>query len=306
MQVLNFFYRIYPNNYAQKHILSLIIKTAILRLQVSLHIIVLCILFSKSVLGQVSVDENRINISGVIYDEKSSDRIPFVHIIDITRNRGTNADDNGNFSLNTFRGDSLKFTAIGYSDCYVYLADTLMNHAYIVVNLTPKSYLLEGLDYYANDPMKGFYLKDIERDTIRIGGSKGMPGAAYWNGTPSAGGGYVTAFANLFNNHAKQEKKLAKILEEKTARQQQEFLAKKEERTVEDKYSRELVHFITDLVGPDLDYFISVYKPSKMFILRSTEYEIALQIVESYRDYQYENGFEVDIEEILRRAKFKD
>ena len=97
------------------------------------------------------MDEKRINISGVIYDEKSSERIPFVHIIDITRSRGTNADDNGNFSFSTFRGDSLKFTAVGYSDYFIYLQDTLPGNYYAVVKLAPKSYLLEGLDYYANE-----------------------------------------------------------------------------------------------------------------------------------------------------------
>jgi hypothetical protein len=78
------------------------------------------------------------------------------------------------------------------------------------------------------------------------------------------------------------------------------------QKTSEEKYNKELVNRITDLEGDALDEFILEFKPSRIFILRSTEYEIALQIVESYREYAYYNGLEVDMEEILRRAKFRD
>lgn len=247
-----------------------------------------------------------IKVSGIIYDKKSSERIPFVHIIDVSQNTGTSADDNGNFSFNTYQGDSIRFTAIGYSDQYLHLHDSLKKSEYLVIYLSPKAYLLESMDIYANNPMKGFYLSDFPRDTIRMGSSKGSPGAAYWNVLPNGGSGYITGLANLFNKHAKQEKKLKKILAEEQAIQQQqqrEFLTK---RTVSEKYNVELVSYITNLTGKNLDYFMEVYRPSNGFIMRATDYDIALQIVESFRDYMYDNGLEVDMDEILRRAKFRD
>jgi len=97
-----------------------------------------------------------------------------------------------------------------------------------------------------------------------------------------------------------------KILAEEQAIQQQqqrEFLTK---RTVSEKYNVELVSYITNLTGKNLDYFMEVYRPSNGFIMRATDYDIALQIVESFRDYMYDNGLEVDMDEILRRAKFRD
>lgn len=270
-----------------------------------LYITIVLFLSSQIAFSQVEPKKKVIKVSGIIYDEKSSERVPFVHIIDITRNTGTSADDNGNFSFNTYKGDTIRFTAIGYSDQFLYL-DSLQNSEYLVIYLAPKSYLLESMDFYANDPMKGFYLKDIKRDTIRFGGSKGNPGAAYWNVLPSGGSGYITGFANLFNKHAKQEKKLKKILAEEQAilqQQQRETLTKK---TMSEKYSVELVSYITNLTGRNLDYFMLEYRPSNGFIMRATDYDIALQIVESFRDYMYDNGLEVDMDEILRRAKFRD
>ena len=256
--------------------------------------------------SQTLPDREKIKISGVIYDSKTSDRIPFVHIIDVSRNAGTSADDNGNFSFITIRGDTLKFTAVGYSDYIFILNDSIRSNSYHVIRLEPKAYLLESMDFYASDPMKGFYLKDIPRDTIHIGNIKGSPGASYWNMLPSGGSGYITAFANLFSKRAKQEKKLQEILEEEKMLKMQEEAEIVKQRTSEEKYNPALVQRITDLEGEALDDFILEFKPSRGFILRATEYEIALQIVESYRAYAYYNGLEVDMDEILRRAKFSE
>jgi hypothetical protein len=256
--------------------------------------------------GQNVPEKERTRISGVIYDAKSSERIPFVHIIDVNRNAGTSADDHGNFSFTTFQGDTIKFTAIGYSELLMILDDSIENNSYQVIKLEPKAYLLESMDFYANDPMKGFYLKDIPRDTIRIGGVKGAPGGSYWNVLPNGGSGYITAFANLFNDRAQQEKKLQKILEEERMLKATEEKETFQQKTAEEKYNRELITRITDLEGGALDAFIREFKPSRNFILRATSYEIALQIVESYREYAYYHGLEVDMDEILRRAKFSD
>ncbi len=256
--------------------------------------------------AQDITSNKKIKINGVIYDAKSSERIPFVHIIDISLNTGTSADDNGNFSFTTNHGDSIKFTAVGYSDFFMVLNDSIKNNSYQVINLEPKAYLLESMDFYANDPMKGFYLKDIHRDTIRLGNTKGAPGASYWNVLPNGGSGYVEAFANLFSKRAKQEKKLGQILEEERLFKMQEEAELVNRKTSEEKYNSKLVNRITDLDGQALENFIQEFKPSRGFILRATEYEIALQIVESYREYAYYNGLEVDMDEILKRARFSD
>jgi len=266
----------------------------------------LLLIFIYSAAFPQNIDQSpKIKISGIIYDAKTSERIPFTHIIDIKNNRGTSADDNGNFSFSAYVDDSIKFTAIGFHDFTLVVQDTMKTNAFITVYLSPKSYMLETLDFYANDPMKGFYLKDIKRDTIRYG-SKGMPGAEYWNATPSGGTGYISAFANLFNRHHKEEKKLSKILAEENRIKMQNEAEKKRRISIQEKYNVELVQRITDLEGEELEKFIEEYKPTDLFILKSTAYEVALQIVNSYRDYRYENGLEVDISEILKRAKFKD
>jgi len=270
-----------------------------------LHIAII-LLLPLLVNAQDLTSNEKIKINGVIYDAKSSERIPFVHIIDISLNTGTSADDNGNFSFTTNRGDSIKFTAVGYSDFFMLLNDSIKNNSYQVIKLEPKAYLLESMDFYANDPMKGFYLKDIHRDTIKLGNTKGAPGASYWNVLPNGGSGYVEAFANLFSKRAKQEKKLGKILEEERLLKMQEEAELVNRKTSEEKYNSKLVNRITDLEGQALENFIQEFKPSRGFILRATEYEIALQIVESYREYAYYNGLEVDMDEILKRARFSD
>jgi hypothetical protein len=267
--------------------------------------IVLFLLIYSNVQSQSLNQHNKIKITGIIYDAQTSERVPFAHIIDVKNNKGTSADDNGNFSFHCSLNDSIKFTAIGYEDFYLVVGDSHKSESFITVQLKPKSYLLEALDFYANDPMKGFYLKDIERDTIRLG-SKGMPEPGYWNASPTGGSGYISAFANLFNRHHKQEKKLRKILEEEERYNLQKEAEENLKKLLEEKYNLDLVSYITDLEGEELEEFIKKYKPSDLFILRSTRYEIAVQIVNSFREYRFENGLEVDVSEILERAKFKD
>jgi hypothetical protein len=269
-----------------------------------LHIFLLLGMYSAA-FSQHTGQSGEIKVSGIIYDANTSERVPFVHIIDVKRNKGTSANDTGNFSFSCNLQDSIKFTAIGYEDFYLVIDEAYRSDKFISVRLIPKTYLLQSLDFYANDPMKGFYLKDIERDTLRFG-SKGYPGASYWNGTAGGGTGYITGFANLFNRHHKQEKKLGKILAEEERLEQLRNAEAEREKKLEEKYSTELVQRITDLEGEELENFMKFYKPSELFIMRSTEYEIALQIVNSFRDYRHERGLEVDVSEILKRAKFKD
>jgi hypothetical protein len=206
-----------------------------------LHYIVLLLCIYSYASSQDRVQSGKIKITGIIYDAQTSERVPFAHIIDVKRMKGTSADDRGNFSFHSNLYDSIKFTAIGYEDYYLLINDSIEAGSFLTIQLTPKSYLLESLDFYASDPMEGFYLKDIERDTIRIGGSKGNPGAGYWNGAPSGGSGYISAFANLFNKRHKQEKKLNKIM---SAEQRYNLEKEAEEirkKTLEEKYNDDLV-----------------------------------------------------------------
>ncbi len=270
------------------------------------HSYFLFLIFIYSAAFPQNIDQTpKIRISGIIYNAKTIERVPFTHIIDMNKNRGTSADDNGNFNFSAHINDSIKFTAIGFNDFILVIKDSMKANSFVTIHLAPKTYMLETLDFYATDPMKGFYLRDIKRDTIRYG-SKGMPGADYWNVTPSGGSGYISAFANLFNRHHKQEKKLSKILAVEERIKMENKAEIKRRKIIREKYNAELVQRITDLEGVELEKFIEEYKPTDLFILRSTVYEVALQIVNSYRDYRYENGLEVDISEILKRAKFKD
>jgi hypothetical protein len=274
--------------------------------QKKLIYIFLLLCMYASAYAQQPLQSGEIKISGIIYDASSSERIPFVHIIDVKKNKGTSANDNGNFSFSANVQDSIKFTAIGYEDFYLVIDDSLRLENFITVRLAPKTYMLQALDFYATDPMKGFYLKDIERDTTIKFGSKGHPGAAYWNGVSGGGSGYITGFANLFNSHHKQEKKLGKILAEETRLVQLQKAEEERNSKLQEKYNTELVQQITDLEGEELINFMKMYKPTDLFIMRSSEYEIALQVVNSFREYKFERGLEVDVSEILKRARFKD
>ncbi len=140
--------------------------------------------------------------------------------------------------------------------------------------------------------------------------SNGQSGKDDWLtqmlGAKPIASGYITSFANQFNRHARQEKKLGQIFAADNSAIAVKNHKDSLDMVVHARYNSMVVGRITDLMGNELDNFIREYKPSDIFIMSASEYDLTLQIVTSFRDYREKHGLEVDMEEILRRAIFKN
>ena len=62
-------------------------------------------------------------IKGIVMDSATFSPLPYVNVRVKNQSRGTTSDDQGNFSLVSFRSDTLVFTFIGYQDVVVPLTD---------------------------------------------------------------------------------------------------------------------------------------------------------------------------------------
>jgi hypothetical protein len=75
-------------------------------------------------------DDNLIQFSGVVLDADSLLPIPYTSIIVMNKKRGTSTDMNGIFSFVAEKGDSLKFSSVGFRTEYFVIPDTLTVQRY--------------------------------------------------------------------------------------------------------------------------------------------------------------------------------
>ncbi len=269
-------------------------------------ILILIVVFSNSY-AQETPGENPVKVTGKVLNEKSMEPVSFANLLDITRSTGTSANENGELAFIINKSDTMKITAIGYEDTYISLKDSSDKKIYyLTIRLKPKAYLLQEVEIYANNPMAGFRRDTTHTTKYQFNtGSNDYTGRVLGSQTESASG-YITAFADLFNRHAKEEKKLNKILDAQNKEQAAKNYHDSIQMMVNSRYNKLVVGRITNLKGDDLDEFIKEYRPSDIFILTASNYDFALQIVNSFYDFQKKHGFQVDIDEILRKAVFKN
>ncbi|UTW60928.1 carboxypeptidase-like regulatory domain-containing protein [bacterium SCSIO 12741] len=85
--------------------------------------------------GSAQIKDSLIQFSGVFLDADSLTPVPFVNIAVVNRHRGTSTDYRGTFSFVANRGDTVRFTCIGYRPFQCIIPDTLTTQRYTLVQL---------------------------------------------------------------------------------------------------------------------------------------------------------------------------
>ena len=136
--------------------------------------LVILLVTSLNAIAQEEDQEHWIKISGSIIDDSTGHLVPFAHILDITRYRGTSADHEGKFRIRTVAFDTLKITAIGYKDFY-YIPYNVSEDEIIKIQiyLKPTAYILEELDIYSEEPIKKFFRDQGQTKSYPINMGKG-------------------------------------------------------------------------------------------------------------------------------------
>ncbi len=90
--------------------------------------------------GQVPVDSNLIQFSGIVYTDEGDTIIPlpFVNIAIKGTTRGTYTDLDGFFSIVVKEGDTVQYSAIGFQTVTYVIPDTLKTDRYTVFQYLPK------------------------------------------------------------------------------------------------------------------------------------------------------------------------
>lgn len=85
--------------------------------------------------AQEDNDDDLVQFSGVVVTADSLSPVPFTHIIIKGTNRGALADYQGFFSFVAQKGDTIRFTSVGFSPVNFVLPDTLKSNRYSLIQV---------------------------------------------------------------------------------------------------------------------------------------------------------------------------
>lgn len=112
------------------------------------------ILIGSAVYGQRDHNDSiyydgLIQFTGVVVSNDSVNPVPFAHIIDMSRASGTTSDYFGYFSFVAQKGDTIRFSSVGYKTSYFYIPDTLSSNKYSLIHVMhTDTVLLDQADIY--------------------------------------------------------------------------------------------------------------------------------------------------------------
>jgi len=104
----------------------------------------LLVMFNYIAVSQTSdlrIPRRVVQIAGVVMDNENLHRIPHVNISVRGTHRGTSADMQGFFSLVTYAGDVLDFSAVGFKPVTVKISDTITADRYTIYQSMQKDTL---------------------------------------------------------------------------------------------------------------------------------------------------------------------
>ncbi len=230
------------------------------------------------IIAQEHAQQDPIPVRGEIISHETGEVIPYVHIIDQTKNHGTTSNLHGKFAIIIDPLDTLVFSAVGFEKLTVVLAQEGINLAEdIQITLTPSTYELAPVQIHALKDEAGFKqdilnLKLPEEKKIIIPNTYNGPRDP--NARFSLASGPFSAVQNLFSKEAKEIRKYQEVIREYPR-----------EMTIATKYNREIVGEITGLKDEALNDFMLFCKVPDDYILSANDYEIVLAVNNCYKDF---------------------
>lgn len=229
---------------------------------------------------------NRVIVAGYVFDDKTSEPLPYVNVYVKKTRIGTITDNDGYFLLSAHIKDTLTFSSLGYDNKYVVLNDTVSdNEKPLIVFMDTKIFELKSVDVIALRRYKQFeyeltnmQLPDDDYTYAQNNFPFRPKDIDYYSRAGASGFGMVfhpiSALYNMFSKEGKESQKLYEL-------QQQDFLNK----SIDDKLNIPLVMKITGLNHIETNTFIQWCNLSPEFILKMSEYELISYISYRYQEY---------------------
>lgn len=218
---------------------------------------------------------------GKIINIKDSVVIEDVHVINLSKKRGTTSNKEGLFKISSLVGDSLLFSVLGYNLEMIIPDSTQLDNEHLnKIFLLPKIYSLPDVfvwPYITYAEFKQAFI-NFDRETpeidLQLPSKENEIYAAAANPHMSLGSP-ITALYMKFSKEGKELRKYQETLERDNY-----------ERFLASKYNEQIVRHITSIQSiEEVRVFMQYCNFSKDFIARSSEYTIYAAILNCYNNY---------------------
>jgi hypothetical protein len=212
-----------------------------------------------------SAQSQQFNITGTVVENDSITPMPFVYIINKSNGNGTMSDNNGHFSMTTFKNDTLICSYVGFLKAYLPVNELSKNDKGAVkLYLTPMPINLAAIN------ITTFKLMQYERDYMNDIIEKSKLRKLDYVNSP------ISAMYMQFSKEGKQIRKLSKIFEELIIEEQ-----------VQKKLSREILVKLTG--DENIDYYAFrryCYYVSDYYIVYHDGAELYSKVMDCYKNYK--------------------
>lgn len=221
-------------------------------------------------------------LSGVVIDERSRERIPGTHVINKRTLKGTLTNESGAFELNISWGDTVIFSNIAYQYFYFIYTDSATALTDVVIELKEQNYMLSDVSIFS------YKLTTNKEREMDIKPPKMPSNNELGDGRiTKAGIGQPAEYLyNLFGSKPRQLRALAQLQAEDYYRQ-----------VLEQNSNRQKVEQLTGLTKADLEAFMFYCKYSSTRMRTMNDYEFLLSVQRCYRQYVEERELEGFLEQ---------
>jgi hypothetical protein len=231
--------------------------------------------------GNGSVPENREGrVRGLVVHAADSTALGSVHVINLSRERGTASAENGSFAIAASEGDQIMFQSVGFTNDTITVSLGDMDPGRILlVRLQPRTYELSAVDVFPYATFAEFkhaflHFKDPEPEF-----DLHLPELPYIPPADGSGGvvisGPITYLYDRFSKRGREWTRYQEVLES-------ESLALQAVRIV----NPDLVRRYTELEDEEeIREFLDYCKLSDEFIVRSPRHAVYEALLACYRDY---------------------
>ncbi|MCU0355879.1 MAG: carboxypeptidase-like regulatory domain-containing protein [Cytophagales bacterium] len=235
--------------------------------------------------AQASPVAGLVQVQGFTLRKDSLTPAPYVTVTNLRSRFGTISADNGYFTLQAQRGDTLEFSAVNLQPA-VFVVPAYYPSARLAIRavLTTRTYQLDEV------VVRPYTEKQFKKDLLALQLPDDEPDlqlpAIPRLATPSAVaqsglgvgvtiGGPLTALYDRFSREAKSRRRLAAIM-----------AADQRKKMYNAKLNRDFVARVTGLAGTELEDFIQHCKLDENFVIEANEYEVAVALRQCLQDFR--------------------
>ena len=242
--------------------------------------------FFLQVHSQDSTADYNGHLNGRIINEETHNHISLVHIYNERTRKTIVSDTSGNFIIKVEKGDSLVFSSVGYFLKVTYVTESLLKNPRVIVRLTPRKYEVPEAKVFALSTYEQFKQKllllklpktrtDKLRENLQKIARQVAQEEEYRRQMDAQTEGVILAAIPILSPEEIQMIRLNEILIEEEI-----------QKTITEKYSREIVGKITGLEDKELTEFLIFCNFSDEYLLQTNQYDILIRVLEKLNEFK--------------------